>query len=362
MRRASFWLPGWFASFATWEQIFTEYFMALHQFERAGDEDSLKSAINTKIGGPYWSVADKTAADGGAALSDRIESTWLRHHAPAGIRTVTAVVDVQKLSFEVAIIGRGQDNERWIMDRFSIRHTKAGDQIKPSRIAEHWNAITDGVLLNTYNIAGSDMWFRVHVMAIDSGGAEGTSERAYDYWRSLPKPLKNRVLLVKGVATHGGRGLTRLTRPDSRGRKDRPTGGRGDVPVLEIRSNPAKDALSNDLARDQPGRGFVHIPRWLSATHIDELNSERRDERGRWTRIGMKRNELWDHMYYEHGVWVHNSAGDNVRWDRPKPWLMIPEQNSDVLSAEQKTMMREPVRAKTKKRGKPQLRMPMLIR
>lgn len=352
MRRASFWLSGWFASFATWPMIITEYLMALNQFERAGDEESLKSAVNTKIGGPYWSTLDRDAADGSSPLSDRVERTWSRHHVPDGVLTVTALVDVQKRSFEVAIIGRGKDNERWIMDRFAIRKTKEdGADILPATIAEHWSELTDNVLLNTYRI-DDELSLRVHVMAVDSGGAEGTTERAYDYWRSLPTMLKKRVLLVKGVSTHGGRGLTRLTRPDSRGRKDRPTGGRGDVPVLDIKSNKAKDAVSHDLARDVPGRGYIHLPDWISFKHLDELNSEVRDNKGQWEQIGRKRNELWDHMYYEHGVWVHNSGGDNINWDRPKSWLLDMSNNSDALNMAQKKTMRE-MSAKAQMQKKP---------
>ena len=349
MRRASFWLPGWFASFATWPQIFTEYLMAVNQFERSGDEDGLKSAVNTKIGGPYWSQLDRNAAEGNAPLADRVESTWNRHTVPPGVLTITAVVDVQKRSFEVAIIGRGRDNERWIMDRFAIRRTKEGGaDIRPATIAEHWAELTAGVLLNTYRI-DDKLSMRVHMMAVDSGGAEGTTERAYDYWRSLPRALKARVMLVKGVRTHGGRGLTRLTRPDSRARKDRPSGGRGDVPVLDIKSNQAKDSLQNDLARDIPGRGYIHLPDWISNKHIEELSSEARNHKGEWEKIGSKRNELWDLLYYEAGIWVHNSRGDNVNWANPPTWLLDTDRNCDVLSADQKLLLRESV-AKPAKR------------
>ncbi len=341
-RRATFWASGWHASFSTWQSIISAYLMALHGYERTGDEDSLKSEINTKIGGPYWSNLDRAAADGKGNLEDRIENTWIRHHVPDGVRTITAIVDVQKRSFEVAIIGRGMDNERWIMDRFSIRTTEvAQEPIRPSVVSAHWQEITARVLLNAYRI-DDNQWLRVHMMAVDSGGADGTTDLAYDYWRSLPAALKPRVMPVKGTASASGKGMTRLTRPDSRGRKDRPTGGQGDVPVLLIHANRAKDALALDLARDVPGQRYIHIPDWIGRKHLDELRSEIRDQKGAWKLIaGGKRNELWDHLYYESGVWDHNTRGGQVNPATLGHWFNSLETNSDVLTLDQKKRLRD---------------------
>lgn len=351
-RRATFWLPGWFATFTSWREIITLYLMAKRQFELTGDEQSLKSTVNTKIGGPYISVADKNAAEGKGAFLDRGESTWERYHVPDGARVIMALVDVQKRSFEVGVIARGKDNERWILERFPLRKTKEkGEEIRPATRAEHWDEITTRVLNSTYRLPDG-LELRVHCIGVDSGGEEGVSDKAYDYWRGLCREDKRRVLLVKGVSSIAGGGLVALKYPDSRRRKNRPSGGRGDVPVLEILSNRAKDAVNNDLMRDVPGRGYIHLPNWLKAHHVQELQSEIRDVKGRWALIGARRNELWDHLYYEHGIWHHLTRGDNVNWEHPPHWLAEMEANSNVLTKGQRRLVQAPKKTPSLRTGR----------
>lgn len=340
-RRATFWMPGWFAPFTTWESIIAEYLMAKHQFARTGDEESVKGAVNTKIGGPYWTNADLAAADGIFDLSERTEETWGRWYVPEEARVLTALVDVQKRSFQVGIIARGPDNERWILDRYGIWKQKdAVDDIRPAIHVEHWKELTTRVVLATYRLPGG-LEVRINKIGIDSGGEPGTTERAYEYWRSLPLELKKRVFLLKGVKSHGGNGLSRLKYPDSRSRKDRPGGGKGDVPVLEIISNRAKDAIDAALKLDVPGRNFIHIPGWISSEHLQELQSEKRNQKGEWQQIGNRRNELWDHLYYEHGIWDHLTKGDRIDWEHPPSWAADWEINSNVLSRDQRKMLVE---------------------
>lgn len=340
MRRASFWLPGWFASFASWQSIITEYLMALRQFERAGDEEALKSAVNTKIGGPYWSVIDKAAAEGTSTIVARREDSWERWCVPDGACVVNAFVDVQKYSFEVGVIARGRENERWVLGRFAIRRTVDGADLRPAVHYDHWQIITSKVVASTYRLPDG-LELRVHRVCVDSGGEPGATERAYEYWRSLPHELRPRVLLVKGVKTHGARGLTKLTYPDSRRRKDRPGGGKGDVPVLDIKSNQAKDALQSSLQQDIPGRNYIHIPHWISDKHVAELRSEKRNEKGEWKQIGSRRNELLDHLYYEHGLWDHLTRGDRVSMDSPPAWASPDwSGNPNVISGDQRRTLK----------------------
>lgn len=346
-RRATFWAPGWFAAFASWESIIAEYLMAKRQFERTGDEESLKGAVNTKIGGPYWTVADKTAAEGATGFADRKENMWERWHVPEKARVITAMVDVQKRSFEIGIIARGQENERWVLERYGVRKLRGTDEeVRPAVHAEHWAELTRRVINATFNLPDG-LEVRVHMVGIDSGGEPGATERAYEYWRSLPRELKKRVLLLKGVRTHGGKGLTRLTRPDSRARKDRPSGGRGDVPVLQIVSNRAKDVVYADLQRDVPGRGYIHLPEWVSDRHLAEVLAEKRNPNGQWEQIGSRRNELWDHLYYEHGMWDHLTRGDRINWKHPPPWAAPWERNCNVITADQRRSLRDETRSRS---------------
>lgn len=338
-RRASFWLSGWFASFSTWGEIITEYQIAKRQYEITGDDESVKTAVNTKIGGVFWSAADRASAEDSAMIAGRRESTWARYRVPEKARVIFALVDVQKRSFEVAIIARGPDAERWLMERFSMRRTeKTHDQIRPASFAEHWDELTSRVLRSSYRLPGG-LSLKVHAMGIDSGGEAGATERAYDYWRALEPADRGRTILVRGVGSIAGGMLTRMTRPDSRGRKDRPTGGRGDVPVLQIFANRAKDAVNADLMRTEPGRGFIHFPEWMTSSQLRELQAESRDDKGRWIKIAARKNELFDLLVYEHGMWNHLSRGDKINWDSPPHWLADWPANSNAIDRDQRKIV-----------------------
>ena len=83
-------------------------------------------------------------------------------------------------------------------------------------------------------------------------------------WRQLrksPNAYHRRVQLLKGDPLKSSP-LVRIDYPNSE-RKDRKAQARGEVPVMFINSNAAKDLASNALARLEPGGGMVHFPEWL---------------------------------------------------------------------------------------------------
>lgn len=331
-RRATFWMPGWFAAFQSWRSIVANYLLALDGYERTGDEEPLKSVINTDMAAPYLYRAQQDDTRDGDYLRERAQP-MTRYVVPEGVRTLLAAVDVQAGKdprFEVAVYGYGQDAEQWLIDRFAIR------EVDPAAHIEDWDRLTERVVNSTYRLAdGREL--RVHMVGVDSGGKAGVTERAYEWWRSLKRDgLGRRVRLVKGAKLRRDR--IQETWPDSTRRRDRQSGGRGDVPVLLLDSNQLKDAIYADLQRDAPGPGYLHLPEWLPAAYFDELTAEQRTEKG-WQQIPGRRNETFDLAVYCRGLWLY-LKGDKIRWDNPPPWASPMERNSNVMTADERRDMK----------------------
>ncbi|MCG5538955.1 phage terminase large subunit family protein [Halorhodospira sp. 9622] len=330
-RRASFWMPGWFAAFQPWRSIVSNYLMAYQTLENTGDEEPLKSSVNTDMAAPYIYQAQLQDTRDGSYLLARAES-WSRFHVPEGVRVLLAAVDVQNNRFEVGVWGYGVGGEKWIVDRYAI------PDVQPASRIEDWELVTEKVAQATYRL-GDGRELQVHRVAVDHGGEAGASQRAYEWWRQIRHlGLGRRVRLVKGQRL--GRDHFRETYPDSRGRKDRKTGGRGDVPLLQLNSDVLKDIVYSDLQRESPGPGYVHVPDWLAERYADELTAEIRTEKG-WDPIPGRRNETFDLAYYVHGLWLFIRGGQ-IRWDNPPPWAQEMETNTNVMDASERRAMKAP--------------------
>jgi len=345
---ASFWLLGCAAAFQRWESIVQNYLVAKRECDLSGDETGLRTTTNVDQGMPYR-PARLDSTQGVGALDNRREFAE-RFQVPAGARVLLAAVDVQANRFEVAVWAYGPQRERWLLDRYALTETADGERLRPAAILEHWEVLIDRVVLGTYRLeSGKEL--RIYRVAVDSGGwhdraqQADSTRRAYDWWRSLAaRRLSHRVVLVKGETTRG-HDIARLTRPDSRVRSDRHAGSRGDVPVLMINSDRAKDAAHDDLSRDTPGPGYVHLPTWLSKAHLAELQTEARDAKGHWAPARGRRNETWDLLIYCDALWHHLGA-ERIHWERPPVWAAEMTRNSEVISADQRRELRAAPRAR----------------
>ncbi len=345
-RRASFWLPGWFAAFQSWSGIVYNYLSARANYERTGDEEALKGCVNTDMSAPYLYEAQRNDSAG-------IEDDWKeraeeleRYQVPEGVRTLIATVDVQagkNARFEVQVTGYGVGGEKWIVDRYALRKSARTnpdgtlERIDPGAYAEDWDLLTERVVNGTYQLPdGQEL--RVFKTACDSGGSEGVTENAYAWWRRLKRQnLHGRVLLVKGAS---GKTAPRIHKsyPDTRNRKDRNAGSAGDVPVWLLNTNMLKDAVWQGLTRNDPGPGYVHFPQWLPGSAYAELVAETRTANG-WIKPGGHNNESFDLMVYAQAVWI-DAGGEAMNWDIPKPWARAWHSNPDVMSRDARLDMK----------------------
>ncbi|MFD2112033.1 terminase gpA endonuclease subunit [Thiorhodococcus fuscus] len=342
---AGYWLGGVAAAYQSWQSLLENYLQGVRELELTGKEETLEAKTYVDQAMPYLSVSARKAGD--IDHIDARQEDYPRYIIPAGVRGLLALVDTQKWSFEVAVIGHGVDNERWLIDRFSILETPAGEKIQPPVYIEHWDVLLDRVINATYKLPdGREM--RVHFTAIDSGGHHDarskkqadqseSTRRAYDFWRKQRRAgLGHRLRLLKG-ASSATAPLVHESYPEAR--KDRHAGARGDIPVLMLNVDRLKDALDLDLQREVPGPSYIHLPAWLPKHYREEIKAEQKGQDGRWHKIGSRRNETWDHLTYDSALWLH-LGGDKVRWEAPPAWLRDWDANPEIITAEQRRALK----------------------
>lgn len=329
---ASYWLGGPAAAYQTWFSIVRAYLAAVQTYARTGDEGPLRQTVNTDQGAPYMPRA-MTAKRSAEDLVQRAEH-WPKGIIPDPVRFLTAAIDVQMHRFVVHVVGWGEQLERWLIDRFWLTESSRMDggkraPLDPAAYEEDWHVLIEAVVQRKYAFA-SGLELGPEIVLCDSGGREGVTEKAYQFWRHMRGlGLGQRFMLVKGVGRINAPRV-QLTWPDSRGRKDR-SAGRGDVPVWLLNSNALKDGIAGDLKRQEPGPGYFHVPDWVDPGFYDEMTAETRTDKG-WIREGHTPNEAFDlDAYNRAGVII--LGGEGIDWRNPPPWATPPAERAKASAA-----------------------------
>jgi phage terminase large subunit GpA-like protein len=319
-----------------------EYLNANAEFERTGSETALQTFYNTSLSQPY--IPKKQELERlPEVLMDRSESFEELHVHP-GVRFLVACVDVQRSRFVVQIhgIGPGTPYDITVVDRFNI--TKSNrieyedqyDRIRPGTYVEDWELLVDKVMAKTYPLDDqSGRRMEVKLTVCDSGGEDGVTTKAYEFYRNLRRRgLHTRFHLLKGN-TIPTAPRAYIDYPDAR-QKSKFSAARGDVPVLFLNSNLLKDALNHRLDSLTPGKGMIRFPAWLDIKFYKELCVEHRDERGRWEGTRGIRNESWDLLYYCIGVCASGLLRvETFNWLNPPIWASEWDKNPLVAKIDE---------------------------
>lgn len=353
-RIASFWMEGPAAAFQSWASLQEKLARAEETYKQTGSQETLKTVINTDWGRPYL-YRRKTTQRSSQRLMDRAEQTE-RRAVPAGVRFLTAAVDVQggeQRRFVVQIHGWGANREMWVIDRFNIKEDKGpnndqpGRQINPATHPEDWDLLTRDVLHRSYALAdGSERRMPIAAMGVDTGGegkgAESVTSQAYEWYRRLAKQgLQSRVFLLKGGSTNTTNRV-RKTWPDNTGRKSRKSSARGDVPLYMLGTDLLKDAVAAMMDRDNPGGGYMHIPAWLGRWWYEELTYEVRDPAtGKWEKPGRRPNEAFDLCVYNLVTFILLGA-EKINWQQPPAWAEDWDRNMLIIHPDQEPQSAPP--------------------
>lgn len=356
-RRRTFWFHGLMSPFARLTDIANTRLVAENYFEETGDESKLKTFYNTDLGVPYISQAA-----GRALVSEEIEGRaegYKLQEVPTGVRFLTASVDIQGDRFEVMVMGWGERAEGWVIDRFAIRQLDDGrTDIKPAIFEEHWHELIPRVFNRVYPFANDPTkGLRPAVVSIDTGGAKGTTQNAYQFYRHARKarvPMRS-IMLVKGANNKRAAALG-LPSHERDQNGDKVAGG---ARFFVLGVHELKATVVNRLRRNLPGPGFIHTPVDLERRYYEEWVAERL-EGDEWVRHGP--NETLDLTGYNIAAYLrirpHRIDFDKALPDFAKPEVIIdPDATADEDESEGESA--EPVIAKTRQRAPQRGRMSM---
>lgn len=351
----SFWLKGAAAAFTNWKTLVLNYLKAEEEYDKSGSEEALKTTVNVDQGEPY---TKKSTNDGRLPeeLKARARDLGVKV-VPLGVRFLIATIDVQKRRFVVQVHGVGQGGDMTIIDRYDIHYSRRKDPDSPTQYLqvnagshlEDWKILVSEVMQKTYPL-GDDSGRRMAVKKTfcDSGGAEGVTEKAYQFWRWLRDGYQEdneewvpgmhlRFQLVKPVPNKEAPRV-RVEYPDSE-RKDRHANARGEIPVLFINSTLLKDSTDKKLDRLDAHGGRINFPNWLPDTFYSEMCVEIRTK-DRWENPKKFRNESWDLLVYAQAAVLTKDMNIELTgfWDDPPAWAEEWDGNDLVYSPEAKPM------------------------
>jgi phage terminase large subunit GpA-like protein len=238
-------------------------------------------------------------------------------------------------------MGWGVDLQHQPIDRFEIthsnerKHERDGSfaRVAPAVYLEDWELIIDQVIDATYAIEGEQgAKMPVHIVACDSGGEDGVTDKAYDFYRLLKVKQKHRrFMLVKGGSSDAD--MLHESYPDNTKRKDRKANVSGDVPLWILNSNKFKTIVYNTIRRDIPGPKYTIFPDWLPESFFDELTYEVRSPDGKWKKPGKRPNEAFDQFYYSWGC-IYKLNAHNINWERPPVYAYAIKDNPNIIRAQ----------------------------
>ncbi len=259
--------------FLSWNEIYKEWVEAQKLLKR-GNDKKLKTWTNTRAGMVWSENYEKLEID---FLKEKKED--YEYEVPNGVLILIAAVDTQDNRLELEVVGFGENDEKWSIDRQIFM----GD---PAQI-EVWEEL-DKYIFNT-TFQHQDGLMKIYATGIDSGGNKTKYVMQY-----CKKRLSKRVYALKGANT---KNAPLVSARDAKKSKYK-------TPFYMVGVQQTKDAVYSSLKISVPGASYHHFPNnpKYNDEYFEQLLSEKKVN-GLWTvrRTGI-RNEAFDINGYAIGV------------------------------------------------------------
>lgn len=337
----SYWLDGAAAAFASWRELVTSYRQAVETFEATGDEEKLKTAMNTGQAQPYFprsAVSELEVTVQG--LRDKARGLDLpKGIAPNWARYITVSVDVQGTRFVVGVTAWGENGQHMPIDRFDIFTMPDGDKdrmLKPFEVAEDWAAL-EPLASRSWPVFGTDAQMTAVAIGIDMHGGGATTDNAYRFYRARRRDGQGGLWhLTRG---EGGfkKNPDRVWKraPESASQKSKRRRAAKDIEILFMATDRLKDAVMASLRSEAGLTNACLIPEWMGDDHLTEFTAERREGDGWKKRPGMVRNESLDHLVQARAMHIIK-GGERIDWSAPVFWAEWSAANPHlILGADQ---------------------------
>ncbi|EKE70884.1 terminase gpA endonuclease subunit [Oceanibaculum indicum] len=314
-RVRSRWFHGFLNPFKPLGDLAADLTAAEELFARSGDETALQTVHNTVLGIPYRAAADGAEPLVADDFDDRRDAYALRT-VPAGVAYLVATVDVQGNRFAVLVRGFAADGESWAIDRFDITAPARGEgDIRPAERSEDWQELLPRVVRRVYPLADRPGWgMPVAVTVIDTGGMDGVSDKAREFWMFARRKRVPafQLMMIKGATLTTAPMVGRPTYATVDGKPNKRA-----YHWWMLGTHELKNTLFNRLHRLEPGPGALHFPAAWEKRWFEELTAEEK-RKGRWERI-RRANESWDLEVYALAASLR-LAPERIDWSNPPAW------------------------------------------
>lgn len=259
--------------FLSWNEIYKEWVEAQKLMKR-GNDKKLKTWTNTRAGRVWEQQFEKLEVD--FLLEKREE---YEYEVPNGVLILIAAVDTQDNRLELEVVGFGENDEKWAIDRQQF----LGD---PAQL-DVWKKLDDYIFDTTFTHQDGEM--KIYATGIDMGGNKTKYVMSY-----CKNRLSKRVYALKGA--------TSLEAPLVSARDANKS--KYKTPFYMVGVKQTKDAVFSSLKIVSLGASYHHFPKddiKYNEEYFNQLLSERKVS-GRWEKIAGRRNEAFDINGYALGV------------------------------------------------------------
>lgn len=355
------------APFITLEELVRKRLKAEEVRQKTGSDTELRTFWNVDAGEVYEADGD----------SDSLSPDELRAAAldiapgtvPDWAPLLAASIDVQSDRFEVMWAAFGPVEEGAIVDHTKIVAIRTDgsavttgpgsggaesssdlEACDPAGSAHHWRSLVGAVFDRALPLASDPRrGLKPALVAIDTGGKDGATERAYAFGRWLRRhrpDLLRRVMFIKGTskpnpvrvwrAQWDPKTTERKTSVPGRARK---TISRAGVDLWLLATDLLKDGLASRLraaikAKGQRAEGAMHVSKHLPPAVFEQLCAESRDEDGHWENERRVANEGWDLAVYCLAAWIR-LGGERIDWTRPPTFAVAAKTSVPIATATQ---------------------------
>lgn len=323
-------IHAFMAPFVRLAETARDWAAAKLSFDQTGNDVQLREVIVKKLGETYFGAKDDEIIESAKVVHGRLGAQYELKTVPAGVRFLTAFVDVQGDRFEVRVIGWDLAKQSWLIDAYAIKQWPrtgehgAFENIDPGNKLGDWGLIEQSVLTTVYPLADNpsrlaagneSLFMPIARTMIDAVGNPGVTANARAWLANLLKRKPGdgsiiispyRIQLVHGASKKDG--------PDLYGKPKQiefdDAGKAFEVPVYE--RYPIVHQIKRIIARrmkiDTPGPGKMNMPSNISLRYARELTAERLVNNN-WIRS--RDNETWD------GWVMCEVARESMKPDRP---------------------------------------------
>lgn len=257
----SFFINGFSSPWLSWKEIMQEW------YEARGDAVREQVVYNTRFGKSYQQKGDFSDEEAFLNRREKYEA-----EVPAGVKVLTAAVDVQDNRLEYEICGWGDGEECWGIQKAVILG-------KPN-LVETWLKL-DEILEREYKCADNSC-LKIARTFIDSGYS---TENVYNYCRTR---MNRGCFAIKGYGAHGIPLIHKITNVSG-------------VTLIILGVNMGKQEVFNRLSVENRGKLYFHYPiedekmngRGYDQVYFKQLTAEHRVVR--WT--GGTAHQAWEPVH-----------------------------------------------------------------